>query len=337
MSKLKVLLSFGGESAEHEVSVDSAKYIYTLLKENLYDITLCYVDRDGLWWHLDNFDDKTLTRRIVFDLGTRLANDGSDWSVRPDIIFPVMLGPNGEDGSVQGLAQLLHVPVVGCDIAASAICMDKELTKRLLQQSGIKVVDYIIYKKGDPLPKFKEVTSLLGESVFVKPSNQGSSIGITSASSAEQLRKSIKSAMKYDKTILIEKHIVGIEVGCGVIGNESPEISVVSRIDLGENDFFTYDAKYASNSSANMIIPADLPYGTSENIRNVAKQAYKALGCAGFARIDMFLEKDQTILINEVNTLPAFRSDSSYPKLWKSSGINPSDLLDKIISYSLAK
>ncbi len=337
MNKLKLLLSFGGESTEHEVSVDSAKYIHSILKDDLYDITLCYVDRDGLWWHLDDFDDKTHIRKFVFSLGTRVISDSSGWHTSPDVIFPVMLGPNGEDGSVQGFAQLLHIPIVGCDVASSAICMNKELTKKLLQEAGIKVVDYIAYKKGNTLPNFDEVVSLLGENVFVKPSNQGSSIGVTRINSAEQLRKSIELAMQYGDTVLIEKRITGIEVGCGVIGNESPEISVVSKIDLGENDFFTYDAKYASNSSVRMIIPADLPDDLTEKVRDVAKQAYKALRCAGFARMDMFLESDGTVLVNEVNTIPAFRSDSSYPKLWKSSGLDPSDLLDKIIKYSLDK
>ncbi|HUY85101.1 MAG TPA: D-alanine--D-alanine ligase family protein [Candidatus Dormibacteraeota bacterium] len=336
MKRLKLLLPYGGESAEHEVSVDSAKYIRSLLKDDLYDVALCYVDRNGLWWRVDGFDDTSLDKEIIFNMGNGAVSDRTGWSITPDVIFPIMLGPNGEDGSVQGLAQLLHVPVVGCGVSSSSVCMDKELTKRLLQQLKIPIIDYIVYYKNDTLPKFDDVMAKLGNTIFIKPARQGSSIGVTKASDEQQFYAGVKQALMYDTKVVIERAALGREVGCGVIGNQKLRTSVVSMIELGDNDFFTYDAKYAPNSSAHMRIPADLPADVTEKIRLTAEQAYKALECAGFARIDMFLEDDGTILINELNTIPAFRSDSSYPKLWKASGVEPSDLLDEIIGYAIS-
>ncbi len=338
MSKLKLLFPFGGESAEHEVSVDSAKYVYSLLNKDLYDITLCFVDRDGRWWHIDSFDDNTDPARrheLTMHLGRAEVTDSAGWSLHPDAILPIMLGPNGEDGSVQGLAQLLHLPVIGCGITGSAICMDKLVTKRLLQHAGIPVADYLVHYKGQAVPSFEDVVQHLGKTVFIKPAGLGSSVGVAKADTAEAFTRGLSEAHVHDHKVLIERAVSGIEVGCGIIGNSRPEASVVSKIQLGDNDFFTYDAKYAAGSTAHMIIPADLPRDTTEKIRAVAIQAYQTLECRGFARVDMFLTDDGEVLVNELNTLPAFRSDSSYPKLWKATHMDPAALWDRIIGFAL--
>lgn len=340
MSKLKLLLAFGGESAEHEVSVDSAKYVYSMLNKELYDVLLCFVDRQGCWRHVDSFEEaseQTVSSELVPRLGNGELKGSQGLDVRPDAILPIMLGPNGEDGSVQGLAQLLHIPIAGCGVIGSAICMDKAVSKRLLKQAGIPVADYIEHHRSELMPTFSDVTEQLGDVVFIKPANLGSSVGVTRASTAADFSRGLAEAHLLDRKVLIERAVSGLEVGCGIVGNDHPEASVVSEIHLGGNEFFTYDAKYAASSTAHMTIPASLPSATTEKIREVATQAYIALECRGFARVDLFLTDDGSVLVNELNTLPAFRSDSSYPKLWKASGLDPSALLDKIIAFALEK
>ena len=335
-SKLQLLLAFGGESAEHEVSIASAGYIYSLLEKDRYDITLCYVDRQGSWWSTDKVEESPkLGSELYPRLGKGELIDAEGKKIKPTVILPITLGPNGEDGSIQALAQLLHVPVVGCGIIGSAICMDKDVTKRLLMQAGVPVADYMLHFGTDPALSFNDVTRRLGDTVFIKPANLGSSVGVTKASTEQTFIDGMAEAHKYDHKVLIESAVTGSEVGCGIIGNRDPQASVVSEIKLGDNDFFTYDAKYSLSSTAEMDIPAKFPPEVSDKIRQVSTQAYVALECRGYARIDLFLTQDGKVLVNELNTIPAFRSDSSYPKLWKATGVNPSVLLDKIIDYAL--
>lgn len=336
-SKIQLLLIFGGESAEHEVSVDSARYVYGLLDKERYDISLGYVDRQGSWWAIDAIDqDLTrLDRELVPRLGKGELIDSAGKAIRPTVILPITLGPNGEDGSIQGLCQLLHTPVVGCGVLGSAVCMDKDVTKRLLREAGVPVADYILHFSTDPELKYNEVSRQLGETVFIKPANLGSSVGITKASDAKSFTKGMAEAHSHDHKVLIESVVTGSEVGCGIIGHRRPVASVVSEIKLGGNDFFTYEAKYASSSTASMDIPAKFSKGISDKIREVAIKAYRALECRGFARIDMFFTENGEVLVNELNTLPAFRSDSSYPKLWKATDVTPSLLWDQIIDLAL--
>jgi D-alanine-D-alanine ligase len=335
-SKIQLFLVFGGESAEHEVSVDSARYVYSLLDKQRYDISLGYIDKEGFWWALDTIDQdlNRLSNELTPHLGKGELIDGKGKGMRPTIILPITLGPNGEDGSIQALAQLLHVPVVGCGILGSAICMDKDVTKRLLLEAGVPVADYMIHYSVDPELDFAEVTRRLGKTIFIKPANLGSSVGVSKVDTAEAFTRAMAEAHQHDCKVLIESAVVGSEVGCGVIGNDRPEASAVSEIKLGSNDFFTYDAKYSADSTAQMIIPADFAPEVSEKIRKTAILAYTTLECRGFARVDLFLAEDGKVLVNELNTIPAFRSDSSYPKLWKATGVDPSTLLDKVIDFA---
>lgn len=336
-SKIKLLFVFGGESAEHEVSVDSARYVYSLLDKERYEISLGYIDKKGRWWALESIDQdlESVDRELMPHLGKAQLVDSKGNIFQPKVILPITLGPNGEDGSVQALGQLLHIPIVGCGILGSAICMDKDVTKRLLHEAGVPVADYILHYSIDPVLSYEDVSKRLGKTIFIKPANLGSSVGVTKASDAKSFTKGLAVAHEYDHKVLIESAVTGSEVGCGIIGNYQPEASVVSEIKLGGNDFFTYEAKYASNSTASMDIPANFPPDVANKIREVAIQAYRALECRGFARIDMFLTERGEVLVNELNTLPAFRSDSSYPKLWKATGVTPSALWDRIIDFAL--
>lgn len=339
MSRIKILFVFGGESTEHEVSLDSARYVSTLLKPELYEVTLCYIDQQGLWWHADDFaqiDAKQLSVQYSarFGTGEVVATDGR--ILKPDAVLPILLGNNGEDGAIQGLAQLLHIPVVGCGVLGSAICMDKDVTKRLLHEAGIGIVDYVLCQADEPAPKYAGLRTTLGDTLFIKPASQGSSIGVVKVRNEAEFITGLAEAFVYDNKVLIERAVQGVEVGCGIIGNEQPEPSAVSKIDNGQNDFFTYEAKYSLASTAIMQIPAHLPEAVAKEIQSVAVHAYQVLACLGYARVDMFLTDDGQILVNELNTLPAFRDDSSFPKLWKAVGVKPDELWDKIIGFALS-
>lgn len=337
MKKTELLLIYGGESAEHEVSVGSAKYIFSLIDQDRFNINLCYIDRSGRWWQTDEVSmTPSCDVELSPCLGTgKLIGVSHEIAIEPDVIFPVTLGPNGEDGTIQAVAKLLHIPVVGSDITGSAICMDKDITKRLLVQAGIPTAKYIVHHIDDPDLDFSNVSKSLGSPVFIKPANLGSSVGVTKASNESDFAAGMQLAHKYDNKVLIEEAVSGSEVGCGIIGNEQPRSSVVSQIDIGRESFFTYDAKYKSNSSAVITIPGNFPEDVIQEIKNTALKAYKVLECRGFARVDLFLTNDNKVLVNEINTLPASRDDSSFPKLWKASGIKPTELFNKIIDYAL--
>ncbi|MBC7582062.1 D-alanine--D-alanine ligase [Aeromicrobium sp.] len=338
MTRTTIFFIFGGESAEHRVSLDSARYIFTLLKPERYDIALCYVDTAGIWWKVESFaqiDDERFEVTYTPRLGTGAITASDGTTIHADALLPILLGSNGEDGAIQGVAQMLHVPVVGSGILGSAICMDKEVTKRLLLQANIAVAEYLLYCKGDSNLSYAAAKEVLGGTIFIKPACQGSSIGVMKATNEAEFDTGLSNALSYDHKILLERAVDGVEVGCGIIGNSTPEASAVSLIDVGDNAFFTYDAKYSRSSSASTQIPANLSADVTEAIKHTAIKAYQVLMCSGYTRIDMFLTNDGRILVNELNTLPAFRDDSSFPKLWKALGVKPNVLWDKIIDYAL--
>ena len=333
MSKTNLLIVFGGESAEHEVSIRSARNVFDALDKEKYDVALCYIDREGKWWHATDVSEEGRTdERLEPILGEGMLQRASG-EIRPDVLVPILHGPNGEDGSVQGLAQLLHVPILGCGIIGSAVCMDKDVAKRLLLQAGVPVVDYMLYRRGEDVPTYDEVAAKLGEVVFVKPANMGSSVGVNRATDAESFGKAMTEAGKHDRKILIERAIVGRELECAVLGNDHPEASVVGEI-LPGDEFYSYEEKYADDSKTKTSAHIDLPAGASDKIRLTAVQAYKALECRGLSRVDFFLAEDGQIYINEINTLPGFTSISMYPQLWEASGLSYSALLDRLVELA---
>lgn len=335
MSKRSILLLFGGESAEHEVSIRSASNVYDALDKSKYDISLCYIDRGGQWWHT-----KEVVERSAMDaqlhpvLGEGKLIDSAGEGVRPGVILPILHGPNGEDGSVQGLAQLLHVPIVGCDILGSAVCMDKDVAKRLLAQVDLPVVDAAVHRAGQPLPNYDELRQKLGDTLFVKPTNLGSSVGVSRVENDDELSAALTEALKYDRKVIIERAITGRELECAVLGNEKPEASVIGEI-MPEETFYSYEAKYAADSQTKTSTNIELPDGVSDKIREMAVQAYVALECRGLARVDFFLADDGAIYINEINTLPGFTNISMYPQLWQASGLGYSELLDRLVELAL--
>jgi len=335
------MLLFGGESSEHEVSISSARNVFAALDDAKYDIILGYIDQTGKWWLLDGFSDSIDTTgllQIVPVLGTGgFVTIPETEAITPDVIFPILHGKNGEDGTVQGLAQLVHIPIVGCKVAASAISMDKVFTNQLLGFNNIKTVPYEVHVSGEPFSSYSQLSERLGGPLFVKPANGGSSVGISKVNNDEELSVAIVEAHKHDSKILIEKAIKARELEVAILGSGSKaRASGVGEI-IPDREFYNYDSKYDASSQTQVIIPADIPANISQEIRDIALDAYSKLGCNGMARIDFFLSDDGVVYLSEVNTIPGFTNISMYPKLWRQEGLSYSGLIDALIADALEK
>lgn len=339
MSRQTVLLLFGGESSEHDVSISSARNVYAAIDNAKFEVILGYIDRQGKWWLLDRFDDEITTHsapQLAPVLGSgSFVTFPSSRIVSPDVVLPILHGKNGEDGSVQGLSQLLHIPIVGCDMTASAICMDKVATKEILMTRHIPVVPYEVHRQGDKMPDFNHLGVNLGSPMFVKPARAGSSVGVSKVYSEEELAAALELAHKHDTVALIEQGISARELEVAVLGNPPDhKVSVVGEIMAGD-EFYSYDAKYSATSTSKAMIPADLDETAAARIRKMAGDVYVALGCKGLARIDFFLADDGKLYVNEVNTLPGFTNISMYPKLWRQEGLMYPSLIEALISAAL--
>jgi D-alanine-D-alanine ligase len=341
MDQKTVLLLFGGESSEHEVSISSARNVYAAIDNTKFNVILGYIDTQGKWWLLDRFSSDINTHgapQLAPVLGTGgFVSFPSSRIVNPDVILPILHGKNGEDGSVQGLAQLLHVPIVGCDMTSSSICMDKIATKEILMTHGITVAPYEVHRKGGDIPDFNQLSMRLGSPMFVKPARAGSSVGVSKVYSDEELIAALDLAHQHDTMALIERGISGRELEVAVLGNPpTHETTRVGEVIAGD-DFYSYDAKYATDSSSQVKIPADIDEQTESQIRQLASDAYEVLGCSGLARVDFFLADDGTIYLNELNTLPGFTNISMYPKLWRERGLTYSQLIERLITLAIGK
>ena len=327
---IKVAVIYGGMSTEHDVSVVSAKNVIDNLNIGKYEIHKIEISKNGEW--LSN--------------GKRIKNIVEELQ-KVDVVFPVLHGLYGEDGTIQGMLELLRIPYVGCKVLASSVCMDKVYTKYILNMAKINMAKFIYIKNeniyvDDDLEEIElqndeiidVVEKKLGFPVFVKPSNSGSSVGVTKANNAGELIKAIQTASMYDKKVLIEEAIVGKEVECAVLGNDKVLASTVGEI-LSAEDFYTYDAKY-KNSESKTVIPGDLPQEVIDEIKIIAIKAFKAVDGSGLARVDFFVQnKTNKIYLNEINTMPGFTSISMYPKLWEHEGLSYSELLDQLIKLAL--
>jgi D-alanine-D-alanine ligase len=332
MPKLQLLLLYGGESTEHDVSIASAQNVYNNLDRDKYDVLLCYIDRQGKWWRASKVEAVVQPNdELIGRFGQPEFISRYDEHLKPDVILPMLHGTGGEDGSVQGLAQLMHVPIVGCGIVGSAICMDKDVAKRLMMQEGIPVVASTVHRRGESQPDYAKLSRQLGETLFVKPANAGSSVGISKATDAASFANAIAEALKYDRKVLIERAIAGREIECSMLGNDDPQASILGEIIPGE-EFYSYDDKYAEDTKSQVIVGADLPQEVSDYIRSLAVRAYRALECRGLARVDFFLAENGQVYLNEVNTMPGF--NIMYPKLWEASGVSTRELLDRLVQLA---
>lgn len=354
--KKTVCVIFGGASSEYEVSLMSSASIIRNLNTEKYDIVTLGITKSGNWllytgdtdgienntWfeHPDNrpafiSPDKATSGIVVME------KDGNCSVIKVDVIFPVLHGKNGEDGTIQGLFQLSGIPYVGCDTAASSICMDKAVAHSLLASANIEQAHYLWFyadKYVTDAEKIKnKISARLNFPVFVKPANAGSSVGISKVNTVDELDAAVRLAADNDTKIVVEEGIVGQEVECAVLGNRGKSrASVVGEIGAAA-EFYDYDDKY-KNGEAQLYIPARLDNEIMEKIRKTAVRAYNLLGCDGLSRVDFFVtEKDKKVILNEINTLPGFTSISMYPKLWEATGIPYSELLEQLIELAYTR
>jgi D-alanine-D-alanine ligase len=306
--KLKIAVLFGGKSAEHEVSINSAKNVMAALDKEKYTVTPIRINKDGKF----NFS----------------------YIKKFDVVFPVLHGPYGEDGSMQGLIKLAGVPFVGPSVLGSAVGMDKDVMKRLLRDGGIKIGKFLVFNSGDKI-NFLNVKKSLGMPVFVKPANLGSSVGIHKAKNEKELKSALKDAFLYDSKIIIEQNIIGREIECSVLGNEKPIASVPGEV-VANEEFYSYDAKYKGDGSKTEI-PAKLPKDVIKKVQETAVRVFKVLCCAGMGRVDVFVKKNGEVVVNEINTIPGFTAISMYPKMWEASGMPLPKLLDTLIFLAIER
>lgn len=337
--KIKVAILFGGQSTEHEVSRVSAASVLRNIDNSKYDIYTIGITKEGQWFEYTGAIDNIENGKWEKDEFYKSA-DGQNvlFNKQVDVVFPVLHGLYGEDGTIQGLCKLLSIPCVGPGVMSSALCMDKIYTKYILENFNIKQADYVVVNacdyKENKEEVIKEIENKLNYSLFIKPSNSGSSVGITKAHNREELVKGLEDALKYDRKVLVEKAINAREVEVAVLGNDFPKGSVPGEI-IPAKEFYDYEAKYESEGSK-LLIPANFHEEKLKEISDLAVKIYKLLDCAGMARVDFLVDKDtDDIYLNEVNTIPGFTKISMYPKMWEASGLNYKELIDSLIKLAI--
>lgn len=313
----------------------SVTSILKVMNREKYNIIPVGITKEGIWKVYNGPVEKIVTGEWE-ELGEKMDifSLGQDNREKIDIVFPVLHGPFGEDGRIQGLLEMLNVPYVGAGVMASAVGMDKAMTKKLCSVEDMPQAEYIVMTEKDydikGIQGFVEVEEKLGYPVFVKPANLGSSVGISKVKNREELSEAINLAFKYDKKIVIEEFINGREIECSVLGNDEVKASVLAEI-MPANEFYDYQDKYIDGNSR-FEIPADLPKNITEEIQNLAIKVYKLLNCCGLARVDFFVERESNkVYFNEINTMPGFTQISMYPKMWEATGIGYEELIDKLI------
>ncbi|CAB4885676.1 unannotated protein [freshwater metagenome] len=343
--RINLIVIFGGQSAEHDVSCVTATHVLRAVDQSRYRVTPIGIDRDGQW-QLATAALQALAAGPQA-LPERLEAIGEPLSPTPMlaaaagsgavVVMPLLHGPLGEDGTVQGLLELMDVPYVGSGVLASAVSMDKALAKEVLGFHGIAQARWVSLREHDISPaRLAEVAGQLGLPVFVKPSNMGSSVGVSKACTLDELQAAVEHALSYDEWVLVEEAIVGREIEVAVLGNLEPQASAPGEIVPGK-DFYDYEDKYLADG-AQLLIPAPLSAAQSNEVRTLALQVYRALRCEGLARVDFFLEETgRGFLINEVNTMPGFTPISMYPKMWQHSGLTYPELVDRLIDLALER
>ncbi len=349
MDKLSVGIIFGSNSTEYEVSLVSASSVIRNIDRERFDVVMIGISRDGRWFSyfgdVDSIEngswidsDKKVpafispdsTKKCLFEVRNGEINE-----VKLDVVFPVLHGKNGEDGTVQGLLELAEIPYVGCGVLASAVCMDKELTHIVLTHHGIPNANWKCFRK-ENIAEFEEFADdaekTLGYPMFVKPANAGSSVGISKAKTREELKAAVELAFTVDEKAVLEEFISGVEVECAVMGNLKPTPSVLGEI-VPCNEFYDYEAKYQADSETH--IPARLTPDMTKLVQETAVKAYLALGCRGLTRVDFFVKDDGGIVLNEPNTLPGFTSISMYPKLRQADGTSYKEIITQLIEFAL--
>lgn len=344
--KLKLALIFGGRSAEHDISVLSAKNVFSALDKNRYEIMIIGINKDGRWVLCENEADPIPTNipttgpNVVLlpGMSGQAMIDEDPCNIREiDLIFPILHGPYGEDGTIQGMAKMAGVPCVGSDVLASALTMDKDTCKRVLRDAGLPIARFRTCGTKE-IPSWNDVSGDLGRTVFIKPARLGSSVGISRAQSSTEYRSAVQLALSFDKKILIEEFVVGRELECGLLERRDGTIhaSKVGEIITGRHhDFYSYEAKYLDQAGAKICVPCELPENLTMHIQDTARSAFLALNCSGLLRVDFFLREYGDLIINEVNSMPGFTDVSMFPLAFEAAGLSTTDILDILIQRTL--
>lgn len=351
--KKRIAVVFGGQSSEHEVSRFSAEAVLRNIDTDKYDVAMIGITKDGRWLPYEGplellgtggwqalAEAGQQSHQVLLSAGAAMAAAEKD-SKRIDVVFPVLHGCNGEDGTIQGLLELAGIPYVGCGVLGSALGMDKAYSKIIFEKEGIPQGKYLVFNRKQVYREVEaiatEVEGVLTYPCFVKPSNAGSSVGVSKAHNRGELETALQSAARYDRRILVEEFMNGRESECAVLGNDDPIASTVGEV-VPCNEFYDYEAKYMSGDSSKVIIPANLPADVIEKIRNYSIRAFKALDCSGLARADFFVHKETgEVYINEINTMPGFTQISMYAKLWAASGVPYGKLIERLIELALER
>ncbi len=346
---MKVLVLCGGQSSEHEISLQSAKTVLNALDPKRYEAVPVLIARDGRWLLQEDLNflpsqdvpapAKTAGEPVCLGAGRSLI---AKWRrIVVDVAFPVLHGQHGEDGTVQGALELSGIPYVGCGVLASSIGMDKEMTKRLARLAGVPVPDDVVVRTGDALSKtaaWHRQALALGLPLFAKPAGLGSSVGVSKVSRPEELLPAVREAFRYDVKVLVEKGIDGAEICCGVLG-ASPDVraSICCQVVPRGHAFYTYEAKYVDPHGCDILIPAPIPKAVVAKVQDYARRAFAAVEGHGLARVDFFVEKNGKVWFGELNTIPGFTSHSLYPRLWAASGVPLARLLDRLLGLALKR
>jgi len=350
--KLKVLVIFGGQSGEHEVSVVSAGSVINALDPEKYDIQTLGITKEGLWywgvkpadWLENDGGILPIHQQVAIVLNPQnpgfIALDGRElpFGGKCDIILPILHGPKGEDGTIQGLFDLAGIPYIGCGVLGSSLGMDKDRMKAVFREAGLPIVAHLTFLRSelaDMETVTKKIQERIGYPCFIKPANLGSSVGISKAANEKELWQALNYAAEFDRKIVVEQEVKAREIELSVLGNDDPMVSIPGEI-VPAKEFYDYEAKYIDTGSK-LYIPADLKQEVIEILQDYAKRAFKAVEGCGLARMDFFVLDDDRIFINEINTMPGFTSISMYPKLWEASGLPYPRLLDKLIELGLKR
>jgi D-alanine-D-alanine ligase len=369
--KINVGILFGGKSAEHEISLESAKNVCEAIDREKYNPVLIGIDKSGRWRLRGDTllngprevrpggGGSPITLAPKSEGALSLLGGGEKAEGGPlkapvlDVVFPILHGPFGEDGTVQGLLKLADIPFVGSGVLGSAAGMDKDVMKRLLRDAGIPIGKFLALRSHEKIPSYREAAEALGSPLFVKPANMGSSVGIAKVRNPEEYGAAVKDAFRYDSKIIIEEFIKGRELECAVLGNEAPEASVPGEI-IPRHEFYSYDAKYLDEQGAALVIPAPLEEQVKGRLQRLAIKTFQVLGCEGLSRVDFFLrdppeekpdggsaasagDAAERLVVNEINTMPGFTRFSMYPKLWEASGIPYTELITRLIELAISR
>jgi len=353
VNKKNIVLLCGGQSTEHEISLLSARNVLNALDDNRYQPHVIYITRQGLWYVLDQahdlltVDPDLLVEERKAQLLLLMPGDPRapfvihakpSLSVPVDCVFPVLHGTRGEDGAPQGLLDMLGLPYVGSDVIGSALCIEKHISKQLLERAGIATVPWRLLREHEQTSaSYSQMAAQLGSDLVVKPTNLGSSVGVFKVHNEREFFRALSLAFRYSDKLLVEQYVEAREIECSVLGNDEPSVSLPGEIVVHSSGGYSYEAKYCDANAAKVVSPADLTADIVHSLQQTALRAYQVLECQGMARVDFFLLANQQYYVNELNTIPGFTNISMYPKNWQVSGIQYSELLDHLIDLAISR